>query len=106
MAQKLRQLFPLLMLILLLFSVIWAVSLGTLPPADFVFNNGTEIKTMDPAQATGVPEGRVINALFEGLLRSLPDGEPDELGRVPMKPVLKRTMSKMLRSSWLTTVLV
>jgi len=67
-------------------AVVWAVNLGTLPPADFVFNNGTEVKTIDPAKATGVPEGRVINALYEGLLRSVPDGEPDELGRTPTKP--------------------
>ena len=84
-----RKFFPLLILLGLLGAVVWAVSMGTLPRADFVFNNGAEIKTMDPAQATGVPEGRVINALFEGLLRSLPAGEPDELGRIPMKPVAR-----------------
>jgi len=84
-----RKFFPLLILLALLGAVVWAVSMGTLPRADFVFNNGAEIKTMDPAQATGSPEGRVINALFEGLLRSLPAGEPDELGRIPMKPVAR-----------------
>ena len=35
--------------------------------ADFVMNNGTEITTMDPATVTGVPEGRVIYSIFEGL---------------------------------------
>jgi oligopeptide transport system substrate-binding protein len=84
-----RKFFPLLILLILLGAVVWAVSMGTLPRADFVFNNGAEIKTMDPAQATGSPEGRVINALFEGLLRSMPAGEPDELGRIPMKPVAR-----------------
>ena len=84
-----RKFFPLLILPILLGAVVWAVSMGTLPRADFVFNNGAEIKTMDPAQATGSPEGRVINALFEGLLRSMPAGEPDELGRIPMKPVAR-----------------
>ena len=84
-----RKFFPLLILLVLLGAVVWAVSMGTLPRADFVFNNGAEIKTMDPAQATGSPEGRVINALFEGLLRSMPAGEPDELGRIPMKPVAR-----------------
>jgi len=84
-----RKFFPLLILLGLLGAVVWAVSMGTLPRADFVFNNGAEIKTMDPAQATGSPEGRVINALFEGLLRSMPAGEPDELGRIPMKPVAR-----------------
>ena len=47
--------------------MIWAISFGTLPPADFTFCNGTEIKTVDPAIVTGAPEGRVVRALFEGL---------------------------------------
>jgi oligopeptide transport system substrate-binding protein len=38
-----------------------------LPPADYTIINNTEIKTLDPAQAEGVPEGRVLMALFEGL---------------------------------------
>jgi len=46
----------------------WAVSLGTLPPAEFTFVNNTEIKSVDPATATGVPEGRIISGLFEGLV--------------------------------------
>ncbi len=50
-------------------AIIWAVSFGTLPPADFTFCNGDEIKTVDPAIVTGAPEGRIINALFEGLTR-------------------------------------
>jgi oligopeptide transport system substrate-binding protein len=84
-----RKFSPLLILLILLGAVVWAVNMGTLPRADFVFNNGAEIKTMDPSQATGSPEGRVINALFEGLLRSVPAGEPDALGRIPMKPVAR-----------------
>ena len=39
-----------------------------LEPADLVFNNGTEVSTLDPAKVTGVPEGRIIKALFEGLV--------------------------------------
>ena len=81
-----RKYFPFFLFLMAGLSVGWAVNLGTLPPAEFVFNNGTEVKTIDPAKATGVPEGRVINALYEGLLRSVPDGEPDELGRTPTKP--------------------
>ena len=61
------------MLLLILTALGWAVSFGTLPKADFTFNNGTEIQTVDPAKATGSPEGRIINALFEGLLRNLPE---------------------------------
>jgi oligopeptide transport system substrate-binding protein len=34
---------------------------------EFTFNNGTEVTTLDPATVSGVPEGRIIRALFEGL---------------------------------------
>jgi oligopeptide transport system substrate-binding protein len=37
--------------------------------ADFAFANGTEPKTLDPGRATGEPEGRIVEALFEGLTR-------------------------------------
>jgi oligopeptide transport system substrate-binding protein len=50
-------------------AMIWAVSFGRLPPADFTFCNGDEIKTVDPARVTGAPEGRIVRALFEGLCR-------------------------------------
>jgi oligopeptide transport system substrate-binding protein len=39
------------------------------PRADLVFINGAEPETLDPAIITGQPEGRIVNALFEGLLR-------------------------------------
>jgi oligopeptide transport system substrate-binding protein len=35
--------------------------------ADFSFANDTEPKTLDPGRATGQPEGRILDALFEGL---------------------------------------
>ena len=38
-----------------------------LEPADMTFNNGAEVSTLDPATVSGVPEGRIIQALFEGL---------------------------------------
>lgn len=38
-------------------------------PADFTFINGTEPKSLDPALITGQPEGRIADALFEGLTR-------------------------------------
>jgi oligopeptide transport system substrate-binding protein len=37
--------------------------------ADLIFINGAEPETLDPALITGQPEGRIVNALFEGLLR-------------------------------------
>lgn len=36
--------------------------------ADFVMANGGEVTSLDPARVTGVPEGRVLYALFEGLV--------------------------------------
>jgi oligopeptide transport system substrate-binding protein len=41
---------------------------------------------VDPAKATGQPENRILNALFEGLLRMMPpDGQtPDADGLVPL----------------------
>jgi len=35
--------------------------------ADVVFVNGTEVSTLDPASVSGVPEGRVMYSLYEGL---------------------------------------
>lgn len=35
--------------------------------ADLVMLNGAEPETLDPAIITGQPEGRIVNALFEGL---------------------------------------
>jgi len=42
--------------------------------ADLIFINGAEPETLDPAIITGQPEGRVVQALFEGLLRYTPAG--------------------------------
>ncbi len=36
--------------------------------ADLTFINGAEPETLDPALITGQPEGRLVNALFEGLM--------------------------------------
>lgn len=67
-----RKLFPLVSLAALLGAAIWATSFDTFPPADFAFNNSTEIESVDPARVTGAPEGRVIRMLFEGLYRPDP----------------------------------
>jgi oligopeptide transport system substrate-binding protein len=37
------------------------------PRADLVFLNGAEPESLDPAEITGQPEGRIASALFEGL---------------------------------------
>ncbi|MEO6052695.1 MAG: peptide ABC transporter substrate-binding protein [Chthoniobacterales bacterium] len=44
--------------------------------ADFVLINGAEPESLDPAVITGQPEGRIANALFEGLTSFGPDGRP------------------------------
>ena len=44
--------------------------------ADLVFINGAEPETLDPAIITGQPEGRIVNALFEGLTAFNPEGKP------------------------------
>ena len=68
-----RRLVPLLLLGGV-FLLALRVALGArIEPADFVFNNGTEVATLDPATVTGVPEGRVIRALYEGLCVQHPE---------------------------------
>lgn len=68
-------------------AVIWAARLDHIPPADFALQNGTDPKTIDPHRATGQPESRIVFELFEGLLRMLPEGDPDpETGLQPLTP--------------------
>ncbi len=51
----------------LLALLVAATCHGRLERADFVFNNAAEITTLDPAAVSGIPEGRVMVALYEGL---------------------------------------
>ncbi|MEM1305819.1 MAG: ABC transporter substrate-binding protein, partial [Planctomycetota bacterium] len=46
---------------------------GQLPPADFAFVNGAEVKSFDPAVLTDNASGRIAWALYEGLVRLSPD---------------------------------
>jgi oligopeptide transport system substrate-binding protein len=73
MMASIRRWFPLFGLALLVAALAYSASFPPLPQADFAFNNGTEVKTVDPALATGEPEGRLIDAVFEGLMRIAPD---------------------------------
>lgn len=58
-------------------GIFWVVAQGQLPPASFTFNNDGEIESLDPAVVTGQPEGRLIDAIFEGLVHLGPkDREP------------------------------
>ena len=84
-----RKLFPYLVVVFGLASLVWAVSFGTLPPADFTFNNEDEVKSLDPSRAFGQPEHRILDVLYEGLLRQIPvpNANPDEQGVVPLQQV-------------------
>lgn len=75
-----RSLFPWIAGAAILCSIGWALDRGQLPPADFTFVNGTEVKSLDPAIVTGQPENRMINALFEGLTRWNPETLDPEPG--------------------------
>jgi len=57
------------MLVVLLASIAWGTLSTSLPPADLTLVNGTEVKSVDPAIVNGSPEGRIVNAIFEGLTR-------------------------------------
>ncbi len=58
-----------LLIALGLSGVAWAVLRVRLPPADFTFINETELKSLDWAAVTGLPEHRIIGSIFEGLTR-------------------------------------
>lgn len=58
---------------LLVIATIWALSGVNRERADFVFTNGAEPESLDPAKVTGVPGGRVLRALFAGLTVQAPD---------------------------------
>ena len=68
-----RSLFPWIAGAAVLTSIGWALNQSRVPRADFTFVNGTEVKSLDPAIVTGQPENRMINALFEGLVRWNPE---------------------------------
>ncbi len=72
----LRGVLPATLLVAPMFLALYVARGARLEPADFVFNNGTEVSTLDPATVTGVPEGRVIKAIFEGLTVKHPKTGP------------------------------
>ncbi len=62
-------LMPILVVVLPLAAAVWSVMSSHVERADLTFNNGTEVESVDPAIVTGVPEGRIIEALYEGLVK-------------------------------------
>ena len=61
---------------ILVAGLCWAVALASqshLPGADFTFNNNSEVSTLDPAAVSSIPEGRILRALYEGLVIRNPE---------------------------------
>jgi oligopeptide transport system substrate-binding protein len=69
-----------LMLLSGLVAVGWAVYGSRLPPADFTFFNESEIESVDPAIITGVNDGRIAWAIYEGLMRPRAEDNLAEAG--------------------------
>jgi oligopeptide transport system substrate-binding protein len=53
--------------LLLVAGAVLALGEGREERADFAFVNATEPQSLDPAVVTGVPEGKILRNLFEGL---------------------------------------
>jgi oligopeptide transport system substrate-binding protein len=64
-----RTLFPWVAAAAVVGALAWAFRGAQLPPADFTFVNGPEVKSFDPQIVSGQPENNMVNALFEGLVR-------------------------------------
>ncbi len=75
-----RVLLPAVLLSASLAVVAWTVKKSSLPPADFTFNNETEIESLDPAAVTGQPEGRILWAIYEGLIQLSADTRQPQPG--------------------------
>ncbi len=63
----LRQAVALLLFAGLLAGLVGVAGSARLERADFVFNNTGEVQSLDPATVTGVPEGRILRGIYEGL---------------------------------------
>ncbi len=68
-----RRAFGLLLFALLLALIVRATTSARLERADVVFANGAEVASLDPQAVSGIPEGRVMIALYEGLTTRHPE---------------------------------
>jgi len=69
MGMSLRNLLPVVFLVVLGVVAVASLPFSGEPPADFAFINGSEPKSLDPHLVTGQPEGRLVSAMFERLVR-------------------------------------
>ena len=80
MAFNARNLVAWLALAGLVAATAWALHFPPESPADFTFVNGAEPQSLDPAKVTGQIEQRILDGLFEGLLRANPQTLAPEPG--------------------------
>jgi len=71
--ERLRLVLPLLLALSLLLVLLALGRRARLERADVVFANGGEVTSLDPQIVTGQAEGRVMNALYEGLTVKHPE---------------------------------
>ncbi len=85
MQPQVRRAFLVVAAITVIAALAWASFFKSVPPAEFSLQSGSDPKTLDPARATGNVESRLIFSLFDGLLRMMPEGDPDPItGLQPM----------------------
>ena len=72
-ARFLRQAVAAVLLLGLFALLVGVTGSARIARADLVINNGTEVSTLDPGVVSGVPEGRVMYMLYEGLTVKHPE---------------------------------
>lgn len=77
MSPEARKAFLAIAAICVIAALGWASLFDSLPPAEFSLQSGADVKTLDPARATGNIEGRILFEIYEGLLKKMPEGDPD-----------------------------
>src|SRR5262245_710168 len=70
---RLRRVLALALVLPVAFALSALARRARIERADFVFNNGNEVTSLDPAAVSGQSEGRVVSALFEGLTVKHPE---------------------------------
>ncbi len=63
------------------------------------FGNGTEPQDLDPQAVTGVPENKIVNALFEGLVAEGPPAPIPYRASPPLGPSPTTALSGLLTSA-------
>jgi len=70
---RLRRVLALALVLPVAFALLALARRARIERADFVFNNGNEVTSLDPTTVSGQSEGRVVSTLFEGLTVKHPE---------------------------------